>query len=120
MAYLPGYGAPTVVQPPTKQEPMVESLRSMGAINIEPPLPMSPRLKSKITGVLYMWCESMAIRTELFVNCDEYGNEDPATWMNRMPEHYNSEPPVAPKPIPLHEVAKPIEGLVVGYMGDLD
>jgi hypothetical protein len=100
---------------------MIEDLRNLGAVNTKPPLQISPRLKSKLNNVIFMWCESLAARPELFVNCDEHGNEDPAAWMNKMPEDYNSAPPVEPQPIPLKkDLAKPLEGLIVGYGGDLD
>lgn len=70
------------------------SLREMGAVNAGEPLPLSPCLKkkgSKDPKDIVVWNEIFAERKDILVNCDEYGNEDPATWQGRGPTGYRNE-----------------------------
>lgn len=61
-------------------------LKAMGALNAQrPPLPVSPCVKIIDTGEVLVWKQQLADRWDLCVNCDEYGNEDPAAWQGRGP-----------------------------------
>jgi hypothetical protein len=50
---------------------------------LPPELPISPRVKSLIDGHIRPWTKEFARRSDIYVNCDEKGNEDPAAWQGR-------------------------------------
>jgi hypothetical protein len=106
---------------------LLESLRSQNIVNVHPPLPASPRLKSRRNGMVCVWSEAMARRPEEYMNCDEQGNTDPRSWQGRFPEFYNPEAPDGQEParpaIPPGALTpagnpavmpRPLEGLTVG------
>jgi hypothetical protein len=73
------------------------------------PLPLSPCVKCMQNGRIFDWAPIFANRPDRFVNCDEKGDEDPASWMGRGPEGAATgtaaDPPpanrrVAPTPAP--------------------
>jgi hypothetical protein len=66
----------------------LEDMRALSAVNVHPPLPPSPCVKSRTTGVVCVWCETFARRPEEFRNCDENGDTDPARWQGRFPSGY--------------------------------
>jgi hypothetical protein len=72
----------------TGEMPDPADLQQRGVRNVLPILPLSPKVKCLATGMLYIWHQMWARRPELFVNCDEYGNEDPAAWMGRGPDGF--------------------------------
>lgn len=58
----------------------VESMRAMGATNVDPPLARSAYLKNTKTGLVLPWTPGLAEQRDIMVNCDAYGNTDPSTW----------------------------------------
>jgi hypothetical protein len=84
------------------------NLKVMERVRQDPPLPLSPCLKSIKTGVIFDWSEGLAAMPDMCVNCDENGNEDPAAWQGRGPVHiptpemvYGLAPRSAPEPDPV-------------------
>lgn len=61
-------------------ENRVAAMRQMGATNVDPPLARSAYLKNTRTGLVLPWTPGLAEQRDIMVNCDEYGNTDPATW----------------------------------------
>lgn len=61
-------------------ENRVEAMRAMGATNVDPPLPRSAYLKNTKTGLVLPWSLALAEQRDIMVNCDMYGNTDPAAW----------------------------------------
>ena len=59
-------------------------LQRLGAKNAYPPLPHSPCLKNKKTGVVLPWNELLAEQQEFFDCCDEHGNTDPEAWQDKV------------------------------------
>lgn len=110
---------------------MLEELRGMHAVNVLPPLPPSPRVRCVKTGYVYNWSERLAMRSDIFRNCDEFGDTDPSKWMGRFPEHYSGEAameyvrnnPVTLDPDADVEAAlpppavQPLQGIIVGVPG---
>jgi hypothetical protein len=93
------------------------TLRDKGVKNIGSPLPIAPRVKRKDNGRILDWHPMFARRPEAFVCCDEYGNEDPATWWMRGPDGnpVNPEPYAqyaAPVSVPRHPVVRQPEAPV--------
>jgi len=69
-------------------DPAFEEL--LGQMDTRGPLPPSPRLKCRRTGIKYIWTPSLAeLGEDAFINCDEAGNEDPAAWTGRYPKGMN-------------------------------
>ncbi|MDR1314799.1 MAG: hypothetical protein LBQ12_14200 [Deltaproteobacteria bacterium] len=115
---------------------LLDDLRAMRAKNVYPPLPPSPRVMSRTTKQIFMWNDAFARRPEAFMNCDESGNTDPATWEGRFPEYYDEAarrrylaanpkalpprvvPPGAPKAEPVnlehYSKAQPLQGVLFG------
>lgn len=62
----------------------VAKMRKMGATNAAPPLAPSTHLKNKVTGIIFPWTAALAEQRDILVNCDEFGNTDPAAWKNTM------------------------------------
>lgn len=58
-----------------------EYLRSLGAVNVDPPLPKSKFLKIKKTGRVLPWDELLAEHQDLVECCDAEGNTDPRAWI---------------------------------------
>lgn len=56
-------------------------MKSMGAKNVDPPLPRSSHLINKKTGLILPWNEMLAEQRDVMENCDANGNTDPAAWM---------------------------------------
>lgn len=81
---------PTTVSPlPTEQVldqnfamNRVEAMRAMGAKNVDPPLVRSAYLKNIQTGLVLPWSQGLAEQRDIMVNCDAYGNTEPAAWLN--------------------------------------
>ena len=65
-------------------ETRTRTLAQMGAANMLPPLPHSPCLKNKKTGIVLPWNELLAAQRDLVDCCDESGNTDPAAWEPRV------------------------------------
>lgn len=59
---------------------MAQALTNAGAVNAQPPLPHSSHLKNIKTGIVFPYMERMAQMRDCMVNCDQYGNTDPAAW----------------------------------------
>lgn len=55
-------------------------LRSLGAVNVNPPLPRSKYLRIKATGRVLPWDDLLAEHQDLVECCDVNGNTDPAAW----------------------------------------
>lgn len=60
----------------------IESMRAMGAKNVDPPLARSAYLKNVKTGLVLPWSQGLAEQRDIMVNCDVNGNTDPAVWMS--------------------------------------
>lgn len=60
----------------------VESMRAMGATNVDPPLARSAYLKNIKTGLVLPWTPGLAEQRDIMVNCDVNGNTDPAAWVS--------------------------------------
>lgn len=68
----------------------IESMRAMGAKNVDPPLVRSAYLKNTQTGLVLPWTQGLAEQRDIMVNCDVNGNTDPAAWVNSVnPVEYN-------------------------------
>lgn len=68
----------------------VEAMRAMGAKNVDPPLARSPFLKNINTGLVLPWSDGLAEQRDIMVNCDAFGNTDPAYWASAVnPEAYS-------------------------------
>lgn len=59
-------------------------MKQMGVRNILPPLPHSPCLKNKKTGIVLPWNNLLAEQQDLVECCDEHGNTDPAAWQPKV------------------------------------
>lgn len=70
----------------------VAELRKLGVLNTDPALPVSPCVKAKPNGRIFPWDPVFAKRPEVFVNCDEFGNTDPAAWQGRGPTGWEPDP----------------------------
>ena len=74
------------------EDERIAELRDIGALNWEQePLDISPCVKIKKTGEVLIWNQSFAMRPDLCVNCDEYGNTDPSSWRGRHPRGVNEK-----------------------------
>lgn len=60
------------------------TMQSMRIANLQGPLPHSPCLKVKATGVVHPWNPLLAQHRDLVECCDENGNTDPAAWKSRV------------------------------------
>lgn len=83
----------------TKQELMsadeenrLNMMRQMGVANIDGPLPHSPCLRNKKTGVILPWVEILALQRDLVECCDEEGNTDPEAWQPKVVPTYKRNP----------------------------
>jgi hypothetical protein len=98
--------------------PSADELRRSKIKNMNKPLPMSPRVKCLANGKIFTWQDMFARRADLFVCCDEFGNENPAAWYGRGPDGrpFISVPEDAPVPVTAvqpHPTARP-KDLTVG------
>lgn len=59
-------------------------LQQLGARNAYPPLPHSPCLRNKKTGIVLPWNDLLAEQQEFFDCCDEDGNTDPSAWQAKV------------------------------------
>lgn len=92
---------------------LYEMLVASGAKNLVPPLPRSSYVKiidGLSTGEVHCWTEYFASRPDLCVNCDEYGDTDPAKWRMPMAESVTMSVP---------KVLDPPPGMAF-YFGDVD
>jgi hypothetical protein len=87
--------------------PSAEELRARGIRNMLPDLPISPCVKHKVNGRIYAWSRIWAMRPDVFVNCDENGEEDPSFWSGRGP---GSSGPVQAPPLAVPVQAPPPPG----------
>lgn len=55
-------------------------MKSLGAKNVDPPLPKSSHLKIIATGRVLPYNDMLAEQRDLVQNCDQFGNTDPAVW----------------------------------------
>lgn len=69
----------------------VSYMKSLGARNLNPPLPRSPFLRNKVTGRIMPWNELLSEQTELMECCDAEGNTDPAAWSGLVPKETMTE-----------------------------
>jgi hypothetical protein len=76
----------------------MEELRLRGVKNYMPPLPPAPCVKSRVNGRIFPWHKLWAIRSDVFVCCDEHGDESEAAWAGRFPRGYNSDSNPIPSP----------------------
>jgi hypothetical protein len=60
-----------------------EELKDIGAVNVQPYLVPSPCVKSRVNGTVYVWSQATSQRPDVFMNCDERGDTDPAAWEGR-------------------------------------
>lgn len=56
----------------------------LGVRNVNPPLPPSPCVRVKATGMILPWNELLAEQSDLCECCDENGNTDPAAWQPKV------------------------------------
>lgn len=74
---------------------MQAKMRSMGAINLDAPLPHSKYIKVLKSGRVFPWNELLAGQPHSEVACcDESGNTDPAAWEADVRENSGGEPDV--------------------------
>ena len=59
-------------------------LKQIGAVNADPPLPHSPCLRNKKTGMVLPWNDVFAEQRDIMECCDESGNTDPSAWAHRV------------------------------------
>jgi hypothetical protein len=97
-------------------EDMADIIKNKGGAPKKiPELSLSPCLKVKDSGVVHIWNESLAQHSDLCVNCDEFGNEDPATWRGRGPNdvqkviHVSFVPPDIPGLVTADQIFVPEE-----------
>lgn len=69
----------------------VAYMKSLGARNLNPPLPRSPYLRNKVTGRVLPWNELLSEQTELMECCDSTGNTDPEAWGPLVPKDSMTE-----------------------------
>lgn len=69
-----------------------EALQNAGAINADAPLPRSSHLKNIKTGIVFPYMERMAQMRDVMVNCDQFGNTDPAAWEPTVTEGVDYDP----------------------------
>lgn len=69
-----------------------EALQDAGAINANAPLPRSSHLKNIRTGIVFPYMERMAQMRDVMVNCDQYGNTDPAAWQPTVTDGQDYDP----------------------------
>lgn len=65
---------------PSQEDTMLQTLADTKAINAGPVLCRSSHLKNKISGLVLPWNPLLAEQRDIMVNCDAYGNTDPAAW----------------------------------------
>lgn len=75
---------PTIVLDQNFANNAMEEMRKLGAKNAVPPLAPSTHLKNTKTGLIFPWSAALAEQRDILVNCDEYGNTDPAVWKQTM------------------------------------
>ena len=81
-------GNPTPVSPEdVKQlldiqdgEQRLAMAKRLGIKNTNPPLPHSPCVKVKSSGLILPWNELLAEQSDICECCDESGNTDPSVW----------------------------------------
>lgn len=61
-------------------EQRLAKAKQLGVRNVNPPLPHSPCVKVKATGLILPWNELLADQSDICECCDENGNTDPAAW----------------------------------------
>lgn len=61
--------------------------KKLGVRNVNPPLPPSPCVRIKATGMVLPWNELLAEQSDLCECCDETGNTDPAAWQPKVRQH---------------------------------
>lgn len=61
-------------------EQRLAKAKQLGVRNVNPPLPHSPCVKVKATGLILPWNELLADQSDICECCDETGNTDPAAW----------------------------------------
>jgi hypothetical protein len=85
-----------------------EELKRRGVKNMLPSLPLAPCVKHVQTRRIYPWHRVWAMRPEIFVCCDENGDESESAWRGRAPaghdghrkleeETYRYQPDPTPK-----------------------
>jgi hypothetical protein len=65
-----------------------DELKAKGVKNLQNSLPLAPCVKHKVNGRIFSWHGVWAKRPDIFVCCDENGNEDEASWVGRAPSGY--------------------------------
>lgn len=63
------------------EETRVAYMKSLGAKNLDPPLPRSSHLRNKQNGRVLPWDEMLAEQRDIMECCDANGNTDPAAWI---------------------------------------
>lgn len=73
--------APVVNVLDLDEESRVAYMKSLGARNVDPPLPRSTHLKNKLNGRILPWNNLLAEQRDIMECCDAEGNTDPSCWM---------------------------------------
>lgn len=64
------------------EERRISYMKSLGAKNLDPPLPRSSHLRNKVNGRVLPWDEMLAEQRDIMECCDANGNTDPAAWLS--------------------------------------
>lgn len=73
------------------EENRIQYMKSLGARNLDPPLPRSSHLRNKVNGRVLPWDEMLAEQRDIMECCDANGNTDPAAWMPTVDNSEHSE-----------------------------
>lgn len=79
---VPMYSADALMD--ADAETRANMMSNMGVRNAMPPLPHSPCVRNRRTGVVLPWNELLSEQQDLFDCCDEEGNTDPAAWEDKV------------------------------------
>lgn len=79
---------------------MEETMKEWGEKYAPPPAQVSSHLKNKRTGQVLPWLEKMAVRTDLFDNCDSQGNTDKSAWEGTRPYGWTEAAALKFAPVP--------------------
>lgn len=74
-------GAPASVFSNDDDASRIAYMKSLGAVNVDPPLPRSSHLKNKKSGLVLPWNEMLAEQRDIMECCDASGNTDPRAWV---------------------------------------
>ena len=72
--------APVVNVLDLDEESRLMYMKSLGAKNVDPPLPRSSHLRNKLNGRVLPWNNLLAEQRDIMECCDAEGNTDPSAW----------------------------------------